>query len=146
MKLQDGTMKSDKLYLLTRTCIKPTKKSVSSVFGTPLVLRQATGNSGRIRFTMARTQGKLTPSPYSILCAFLRHLHSNGFLSRDSQGGVSKLSRFGLPRLYNIITFCSYLRLGWCGAPKFLVDSLEGLGIWQCGRSWNLEHDPDFQH
>ncbi len=34
----------------------------------------------------------------------------------------------------------------FCRAPKFLVDPLEGLGIWQCGRSWNLEHDPDFQH
>jgi hypothetical protein len=33
-----------------------------------------------------------------------------------------------------------------CRAPKFLVDPLEGLGIWQCGRSWNLEHDPNFQH
>jgi hypothetical protein len=31
-------------------------------------------------------------------------------------------------------------------APKFLVDPLEGLGIWQCGRSWNSEHDPNFQH
>jgi hypothetical protein len=34
----------------------------------------------------------------------------------------------------------------YCRAPKFLVDPLEGLGIWQCERSWNLEHDPDFQH
>jgi hypothetical protein len=33
-----------------------------------------------------------------------------------------------------------------CCAPKFLVDPLKGLGIWQCGRSWNLEHDPNFQH
>jgi hypothetical protein len=33
-----------------------------------------------------------------------------------------------------------------CRAPKFLVNPLEGLSIWQNGRSWNLEHDPDFQH
>ncbi len=33
-----------------------------------------------------------------------------------------------------------------CRAPKFLVDSLEGPSMRQCGRSWNLEHDPDFQH
>jgi hypothetical protein len=33
-----------------------------------------------------------------------------------------------------------------CRAPKFLVDPLEGLSMWQCGRSWNLGHDPDFQH
>jgi hypothetical protein len=33
-----------------------------------------------------------------------------------------------------------------CRAPKFLVDPLEGPSMRQCGRSWNLEHDPDFQH
>jgi hypothetical protein len=31
-----------------------------------------------------------------------------------------------------------------CRAPKFLVDPLEGPSLRQCGRSWNLEHDPDF--
>jgi hypothetical protein len=35
------------------------------------------------------------------------------FLSRDSQGGVVKLSRFGLLGLYEIITLCLDLRLGW---------------------------------
>jgi hypothetical protein len=35
------------------------------------------------------------------------------FLSQDSQGGVPKLSRFGLPRLYEFITLYSDLRLGW---------------------------------
>jgi hypothetical protein len=33
-----------------------------------------------------------------------------------------------------------------CRAPKFLVDPLEGPSMRQCGRSWNLKHDPDFQH
>jgi hypothetical protein len=33
-----------------------------------------------------------------------------------------------------------------CRAPKFLVDPLEGPSMRQCGRSWNLGHDPDFQH
>jgi hypothetical protein len=33
-----------------------------------------------------------------------------------------------------------------CRAPKSLVDPLEGPSMRQCGRSWNLEHDPDFQH
>jgi hypothetical protein len=51
--------------------------------------------------------------PYSILCASPRHLHPNGFLSWNSQGGVPKLSRFGLPPLCGVITFCSDLRLGW---------------------------------
>ncbi len=35
---------------------------------------------------------------------------------------------------------------GQCRAPKFLVDPLEGPSLRLCGRSWNLEHDPDFQH
>ncbi len=49
--------------------------------------------------------------PYSILCVFLWHLHPNGFLSRDSQGGVLKLSWFGLLPLCGVITFYSNLRL-----------------------------------
>jgi hypothetical protein len=51
--------------------------------------------------------------PYSILYASPRHMHPNGFLSRDSQGGVRKLSRFGLLPLCDIITLCQDLRLGW---------------------------------
>jgi hypothetical protein len=51
--------------------------------------------------------------PYSILCVCPRHLHPNGFLSRDSQGGVLKLSRFGLLGLWELITPSSDLRLGW---------------------------------
>jgi hypothetical protein len=51
--------------------------------------------------------------PYSILCASPRHLHPNGFLSRDFQGGVLKLSWFRLLPFCAIITLCSDLRLGW---------------------------------
>jgi hypothetical protein len=51
--------------------------------------------------------------PYSILCVTLLHPHPNGFYSRDSQGGVPKLSRFGLPGLWELITPGSDLRLGW---------------------------------
>ncbi len=43
--------------------------------------------------------------PYSILCASPWHLHPNDFLSRDSKGGVSKLSRFRLPPLRKVILF-----------------------------------------
>ncbi len=50
---------------------------------------------------------------YSILCTSPRHLHPNGFLSQDSQGGVLKLFRFRLPILCELITICSNLRLGW---------------------------------
>jgi hypothetical protein len=51
--------------------------------------------------------------PYSIICASPRHLHPNGFLSRDSQGGVLKLFRFGLSPLCGVIILCSDLRLRW---------------------------------
>ncbi len=42
--------------------------------------------------------------PYSIICSFAQRLHPNGSFSRDSQGGVLKLSRFGLSRLWSSIT------------------------------------------
>jgi hypothetical protein len=48
--------------------------------------------------------------PYSFLCSSARRLHPNGSFSRDSQTGVPKLSRFGLPRLWAFIT--SRLELG----------------------------------
>ncbi len=62
LKLRDGIKKSDKLQLLTRTCIKPTNKLVSSLSGTPLMLRQTT-NSRLTKLTTAWTQGKPPPSP-----------------------------------------------------------------------------------
>jgi hypothetical protein len=51
--------------------------------------------------------------PYSILCASPWHLHPNGFLSWDSQKGVLKLSRFGLPTFCRVIILCSNLLLEW---------------------------------
>jgi hypothetical protein len=51
--------------------------------------------------------------PHSILCVSPRHPHSKDFLSRDSQGGVPKLSQFGLLGGCEVITLCSNLRLGW---------------------------------
>jgi hypothetical protein len=50
--------------------------------------------------------------PYSIICATPPHLHSNGTFSWDSQSGVPKLSRFGLPGLWDIITSRPDLRSG----------------------------------
>jgi hypothetical protein len=63
--------------------------------------------------------------PYSILCVAPLHLHSNGFYSRDSQGEVPKLFRFGLPGLWELITPGSDLWLGWglkqtCSSPQEL--------------------------
>jgi hypothetical protein len=67
--------------------------------------------------------------PYSILCVCPRRLHPNGFLSRDSQSGVSKLSRFGLPRIWATITFHLDLRLGQglnqsCSSLRELFNSM----------------------
>ncbi len=42
--------------------------------------------------------------PYNIICNSAQRLHPNGSFSRDSQGGVPKLSRFGLPGLWASIT------------------------------------------
>jgi hypothetical protein len=50
---------------------------------------------------------------YSILCVAPPRPHPSGYLSRDSQSGIPKLSRFGLPRLWAIITSCPDLRSGW---------------------------------
>jgi len=49
-------------YLL-ELASKPTNKLVSSFSGAPLMLGQATGNSGLTRLTTARIQGKPPSSP-----------------------------------------------------------------------------------
>ncbi len=41
---------------------------------------------------------------YSILCSSPRGLHPNGTFSRDSQGGVPKLSRVGVSELWELIS------------------------------------------
>ncbi len=61
---------------------------------------------------MARTRGSHHLPPYSILYSSPRRLHPNGTFSRDFQGGVLKLSWFGLPGLWASITPCSDLGLG----------------------------------
>ncbi len=48
---------------------------------------------------------------YSILCITSREPHPNGAFSRDSQGGVPKLSRVRLAGLWELISLGSNLRL-----------------------------------
>jgi hypothetical protein len=67
--------------------------------------------------------------PYSILYITPPRPHPSGFLSRDSQSGVPKLSQFGLPGLWAIITSRPDLRSGQglnqsCNSPRELSNSM----------------------
>jgi hypothetical protein len=62
------------------------------------------GNSDSLDSPRPGLGGSHHLPPYSILCSSARRLHPNGSFSRDSQSGVSKLSRFGLPGLWAFIT------------------------------------------
>jgi hypothetical protein len=77
------------------------------------VLGQATGNTNSLDSPRPTLGGSHHLPPYIILCIRPQDLHSNGFLSRDSQGGVLKLSRIGLIGLKELITPSSDLWLGW---------------------------------
>jgi hypothetical protein len=93
------------------------------------MLGQATGNTNSLGSPRLRLGGSHHLPPYSILCISPRHLHPNGFLSQDSQGGVLKLSQFGLPGLWELITPSLDLWSGWglkqtCSFPQELSDSV----------------------
>jgi len=67
--------------------------------------------------------------PYSIFCVTPREPHPNGTFSRDSQGGVPKLSRVGLPELWEFISLGFDLWLEWglhqsCSSPQELFNAL----------------------
>jgi hypothetical protein len=51
--------------------------------------------------------------PYNILCTSSRGPHPNDFLSWDSQVGVPKSPRLGLPWFWGAITFRAELGLRW---------------------------------
>jgi hypothetical protein len=100
--------------------------------------------------------------PYSILCVTPREPHPNGTFSRDSQGGVPKLSRVELSGLWTLISPGSNLRLEWrlnqsCSSPWELSNS----PLHSFCRHWeevnsrllvvgsqtaNLTPDPSFAH
>ncbi len=68
------------------------------------MLGQATGNLDSLDSPRPELRGSHHLPPYSILCGSSQDLHPNGSFSRDSQSGVPKLSRFGIPRLWTLIT------------------------------------------
>ncbi len=135
---------------------------VSFHSGSILVLRQDTGNTDSLDSPRPGLGGSHHLPPYSILCVRPLDLHPNGFLSRDSQGRVPKLFRFGLPRLWELITPNSNLRLGWgmkqtCSSPQELSNNVLHSTCTHRDRvdSWllvvesqiaNLTLDPSFDH
>jgi hypothetical protein len=95
----------------------------------PWVLGQATGILTHLTHN-GPDSGEATTCPHIvfILCSSPRELHPNGTFSQDSQGGVPKLSRIGLPGLWTLTTPGSNLRLGWglnqsCSFPQELSNA-----------------------
>ncbi len=97
LKFRDGTRKNEK-HLITQKNLHKAKQQVDwCIIGALLVLGRATGKFGLTRLTTTRTWGSHHLPPYSILCGCPRGPHPNGILSQDSQVGVSKLLKLGLP-------------------------------------------------
>ncbi len=91
---------------------KTNHKKVSSHSGTPLGVETSHGHLDSLNSPRPKLEGSHHFPSYSILCVRPRRLHSNGFLSWDSQSGVPKLSWSGLPRLWTTITSRPNLRSG----------------------------------
>jgi hypothetical protein len=132
-------LRKEVTYLTTRSCIKTNHKLVSPHSRSPLVLGQAMGNTDSLDSRRFGLQGSHHLPPYSIFCVCPCNLHPNGFLSRDSQGGVLKLSWFGLSELWRLITFFSDLRLGWslkqtCSYPQELSNDMSHSSCTHQGR------------
>ncbi len=107
---------------------------------------QATGKHGLTRFTTAKTWGKPPPSP---LIVFSMPSHGTNtqtsFLSQDSQVGVPKFPKLGLPQLWGPITLCKDLRLRWglkqsCSPCQELLKNMWHITCKQINRgdSWLL--------
>jgi hypothetical protein len=77
------------------------------------VLEQATSNLDSLDSPRLGLGGGHHLPQYSILYVTPPHPHPNDFYSWEYQGGVLKLSRFGFPGLWELITLGSDLGLGW---------------------------------
>jgi hypothetical protein len=100
--------------------------------------------------------------PYSILCVTPWEPHPNGTFSRDSQGGVPKLSQVKLSGLWTFISPGFDLRLEWglnqsCSSPQELSNAISH-SWFECqeevdsrllvvgSQTANLTPDPSFAH
>jgi hypothetical protein len=93
------------------------------------MLGQATGNTNSLDSPQPGLGRSHHLPPKCIIYICPQHLHLNGFLSRDSQGRVPKLSRFGLSGLWELITPSLNLRLGrglkqTCSSPRELSNGV----------------------
>ncbi len=77
------------------------------------MLGRATGNTDTQDSSWPGLGGSHHLPPYSILCASPWGPHPNGFLFRDSQVEVPKLSKLGLLWLWGPITLFANLQLRW---------------------------------
>jgi hypothetical protein len=109
------------------------------------MLGRATGNTNTLNSPRLGLGGSRHLPPYSILCASPQGPHPNGFLSWDSQVGVLKLPKLGVPQLWNPITLRT--NLGSRCDLKQSCSSCQQLsnGIWHAtctqgnrGDSWLL--------
>ncbi len=93
------------------------------------MLGQVTSNTDSLDSPRPRLRGSHHLPPHNILCVAPPHPHPNGFYSQDSQGGVPGLSRFGLPKLWEVTTPDSDLGLGrglkqTCSSPQGLSNDV----------------------
>jgi len=126
------------------------------------VLGQATGNLDSLDSPRPELRGSNHLPPYSILYSSPPHLHPNGSFSQDSQGGVSKLSRFRLPGFWMLITPRPELGLGQgpnqsCSSPCELSNDVSHFTCTHRNRvdsqllmvgsqTANLTPGPSFEH
>jgi hypothetical protein len=106
-----GLRRMTNTYSPTRTCTKPNNKLVSALLGHFWCQDKPRANLDSQDSPRPRLGGSHHLPPYIILCASPWSPHPNGFLSWDSQMGVSKLPKLGLSRLWGPITL--YENLWW---------------------------------
>jgi hypothetical protein len=130
--------------------------------GTFLVLGRAIGKFGLTRLTTAQIWGSHHLPPYNILYGWPWTNIQMAFLSRDSQMGVPKFPKLGLPWPWGLITLHANLRLRWglkqsCSPRWELFNSMSHTTCTKGnqGDSWllvvgnqiaNLTPDPSFGH
>jgi len=141
---------------------KTNHKRVSSHSGTPLGVGTSHEHLNSLDSPRPGLGGSHHLPPYSILYNSPPHLHPNGFFSWDSQSGVPKLSRFGLPGLWTLITPHSKLGSGrglnqscssCCELSNAMLHSFskrqEKVGFWLLvvgSQTANLTPGPSFAH